>query len=83
MKNLKYYIPSPIRDFFYGIYNIIRWSKVIYKDRDWDEASAISCLSAQCPIDENMAFISAKKGWGLNRLLELIQQNLKERNQLG
>jgi len=29
-------ITSPIRQFIYGIQNLIHWFKIIWKDRDWD-----------------------------------------------
>jgi 50S ribosomal subunit-associated GTPase HflX len=46
-------------------------------DKTWDEASAISYLSNQCEVtDENMVLVSATKRWGLNKLLELINQVL-------
>ncbi len=48
-------------------------------DQHWDEATAISYLSGQCPpAGDNMVFISAKKGWGLNRLLGLVGQTLAQ-----
>ena len=46
-------------------------------DKAWDETSAISYLSDQCEVtDENMVLVSATKRWGLNKLLELINQVL-------
>jgi GTP-binding protein HflX len=40
--------------------------------RSWNEKSAIDYLSGQTEADENTVLISAAKGWGLDRLLELI-----------
>jgi len=46
-------------------------------DLVWDEASAISYLSDRCDaVDENTVLISAVKGWGLTKLLELISRTL-------
>lgn len=42
-----------------------------------DEAAAIDWLSGRCPITaDNMVLVSAKKGWGLSRLLAMISQSL-------
>ncbi|MFC1990914.1 GTPase HflX [Chloroflexota bacterium] len=46
-------------------------------DKAWDEESATGYLLDQCPpSDGDTALISAVKGWGLPRLLELIGQTL-------
>lgn len=43
----------------------------------WDDKSAMDYLPDQCPPDiHDAAIISAVKGWGLARLLELIGQTL-------
>jgi len=48
---------------------------LLSNDKSWDEESAIDYLSNQRDFgNENMALISAAKKWGLNRLLELINQ---------
>jgi GTP-binding protein HflX len=44
--------------------------------QSWDEKSAIGYLSGQTEADENTVLISAAKGWGLDRLLELISRVL-------
>jgi GTP-binding protein HflX len=44
--------------------------------RSWDEKSAIDYLSGQTEADENTVLISAAKGWGLEKLLELISRVL-------
>ncbi len=49
--------------------------QMLDRDRDWDEESAISCLSDQA-MDDNTVLVSSTRGWGLNRLLELINQTL-------
>ena len=46
-------------------------------DREWDEESALSYFSDQ-PQDENTALISATKKWGLVKLRELINHNLRQ-----
>jgi len=49
------------------------------KNRSWTEEEAINTLSdKQLPVAENTVLISAAKGWGLKRLLELINQVLVE-----
>jgi len=44
--------------------------------RRWDEDTAISYLSDQTEADENTVLISSTRGWGLNKLLELINRTL-------
>jgi GTP-binding protein HflX len=45
--------------------------------QDWDEKQALDYLAAQgTPADLRTVHISAVKGWGLNKLLELISQTL-------
>ena len=44
--------------------------------RSWDEETAISYLSDQTEANENSVLISSTKGWGLNKLLELISRTL-------
>ncbi|MBI4302872.1 MAG: GTPase HflX [Chloroflexi bacterium] len=45
----------------------------------WDEQEAINYISAQsAPETKNTVLISASKGWGLTKLLELISQLLKQ-----
>ena len=47
--------------------------------KTWDETAAINYLSQQCAtMDENMVPISAAKGWGLTKLLELISHTLSK-----
>ena len=47
------------------------------RDRTWDEEKAIEYLSDErAPLDENTVLISASKGWGLDRLLELLSNTL-------
>jgi len=46
-------------------------------DKRWDEEEAIDYLADErAPLDENTALISASKGWGLTRLLQLIDHTL-------
>jgi GTP-binding protein HflX len=45
--------------------------------QDWDEKQALDYLAAQgVPAEASTVHISAVKGWGLNKLLELISQTL-------
>jgi GTP-binding protein HflX len=44
--------------------------------KNWDEEAALNYLSDQREADENTVLISATKGWGLNRLLEVISRTL-------
>jgi len=47
--------------------------------KTWDEKTAIGYLSDQGEaVDENSVLISATKGWGLSRLLELINHTLTQ-----
>jgi len=46
------------------------------KSQHWDEETAISYLSDQTEADENTVLISSTRGWGLNKLLELINRTL-------
>ncbi len=42
-----------------------------------DETAIIRSLTDRCPITtDNMALISAKKGWGLDKLLDLVSRTL-------
>ena len=46
-------------------------------DKRWGEEEAISYLADErAPLDEKTALISASKGWGLTRLLQLIDHTL-------
>ena len=48
-------------------------------ENTWDEAAAIDYLSSQCAAkDENTVLISATKGWGLTKLLELMSRTLSK-----
>jgi GTP-binding protein HflX len=45
--------------------------------RTWDEKSAIDYFSSQnISVEENIVYISAEKGWGLNSLVEKIAGNI-------
>jgi len=49
------------------------------RDKTWDEETAIKGLADErAPLDENTALISAGKGWGLDRLLELVSHALDD-----
>jgi len=41
-------------------------------DQSWDEEKALKYLSARAPADEDTVLVSAVRGWGLGRLLELV-----------
>jgi len=46
-------------------------------DKRWGEEEAIDYLADErAPLDESTALISASKGWGLTRLLQLIDRTL-------
>jgi GTP-binding protein HflX len=50
--------------------------------RDWDEARVIDYAQEQYEAMEiNMAFVSAEKGWGLSKLLELVNDTLSNLKQ--
>jgi GTP-binding protein HflX len=44
--------------------------------QNWDEEKALKHLAEQTPADEDTVLVSAVKGWGLVRLLELVGQRL-------
>jgi len=44
--------------------------------KNWDEEAALNHLSDQREADENTVLISAIKGWGLSKLLEVISRTL-------
>jgi GTP-binding protein HflX len=47
--------------------------------RSWDEEEAINYLADErAPLDKNTVLISASKGWGLTRLLQLIDRTLSK-----
>ncbi len=50
---------------------------LVDRDKTWDEETAIKDLADErAPLDENTVLISAGKGWGLTRLLQLIDRTL-------
>ncbi|MFC1937255.1 GTPase HflX [Chloroflexota bacterium] len=52
---------------------------LLEKQRDWDEATAIDYVQEQyAAMERNMVLVSAAKGWGLNKLLELISHTLTQ-----
>ena len=53
-------------------------------DNTWDEATVINHLSGQCEaMDENTVLVSATRGWGLHKLLELTGCTLNQAVQFG
>ena len=52
------------------------------RDKTWDEETAIKDLADEsAPLDEDTVLISAGKGWGLTRLLELVSHALEDISQ--
>jgi GTP-binding protein HflX len=49
--------------------------------KEWDEEKALKHLSDQVPADEDTVLVSAVRGWGLGRLLELVGQRLSQAKQ--
>ena len=49
--------------------------------KQWDEERVLKYLSARAPADEDTVLVSAVKGWGLGRLLELVGQVLNPSKQ--
>ena len=49
--------------------------------QSWDEKKALKHLSEQAPADEDTVLVSAVKGWGLGKLLEMVGQVLKRSKQ--
>ncbi len=55
---------------------------LVDRDKTWDEETAIKDLADErAPLDENTVLISAGKGWGLTRLLELLSRTLGDISQ--
>ncbi len=49
-------------------------------NRSWDEETAINYVAGQCPpLNEETVVISAVRGWGLTRLLALINHTLAQK----
>ena len=46
-----------IKDFFHGIWNIIRWAPTIYKDKDWDDYYVTKLL--QKKIEHQRSYLVA------------------------
>jgi GTP-binding protein HflX len=46
--------------------------------KNWNEEAALNYLSDQREADENTVLISATKGWGLSKLLEIISRTLSQ-----
>lgn len=53
------------------------------QEQTWDETTAMNYLPPQqcLPINPDMVIISAAKGWGINKLLDLIGAALSKSNQ--
>jgi len=49
--------------------------------KEWDEKKALKYLSDQAPAGEDTVLVSAVRGWGLGRLLELAGQALFQAKQ--
>ena len=49
------YVHWRIRYFFHGIYNIIRWMPVLYKDKDWDTSYITTIL--QKKLEHQRAYL--------------------------
>ena len=47
----------------------------------WDEEKALKHLSEQTEVDEDTVLVSAVKGWGLDKLLELVGRTLSKAKQ--
>jgi len=47
--------------------------------QNWDEDTALNYLSERCEAGENSVLVSATKGWGLTKLLEVLSRTLTER----
>ncbi|MBA7480606.1 GTPase HflX [subsurface metagenome] len=50
-------------------------------DQSWGEKKALKHLSDQAPANEDTVLVSAVRGWGLGRLLELVGQVLNRSKQ--
>jgi GTP-binding protein HflX len=46
--------------------------RLLPSGREWDEERVLKYLAGRVPGDEDTVLVSAVKGWGLDRLLELV-----------
>lgn len=47
------YVPTPIKQFFQGLRNIIRWMPTIYRDRHWDHSFLTDILQKKLEFMRN------------------------------
>jgi len=47
-------------------------------DKEWDEERVLKYLAGRAPGDEDTVLVSAVKGWGLGRLLEMVGEALSQ-----
>jgi GTP-binding protein HflX len=47
-------------------------------DKEWDEERVLKYLAGRAPGDEDTVLVSAVKGWGLGRLLDMVGEALSQ-----
>ena len=56
-------------------------NRLLPSGKEWDEERVFKYLAGRAPGDEDTVLVSAVKGWGLGRLLELVGQALNSSKQ--
>ena len=74
------YVPTPIKQFFQGLRNIIRWMPTIYRDRHWDHSFLTDILQKKLEFMRN-ELVSANRFVGVEAVNKdiTLALNLLER----
>lgn len=74
------YVPTPIKQFFQGLHNIIRWMPTIYRDRHWDHSFLTDILQKKLEFMRN-ELVSANRFVGVKAVNKdiTLALNLLER----
>lgn len=76
------YVHWRIRNFFHGIWNIIRWMPTLYKDKDWDDAYILMILQKKIEfqraelVNANRHTNIDKDNFWMTIVLNLIEREL-------
>jgi hypothetical protein len=74
------YVPTPIKQFFQGLRNVIRWMPTIYRDRHWDHSFLTDILQKKLEFMRN-ELVSANRFVGVEAVNKdiTLALNLLER----
>ena len=74
------YVPTPIKQFFQGLRNVIRWMPTIYRDRHWDHSFLTDILQKKLEFMQN-ELVSANRFVGVEAVNKdiTLALNLLER----